>query len=560
MKKILLFFFGAAILIYAGLMVIGAFTFLKKAPDDVFGNSGPGTSSVNPAQYTIQWSDDEGIKSITVTEGNLYSITNIPSRVGYRFTGLWSQKRGGTQYIDENGSSVSAFTDKENIVLYPQFEPLRYTLVLHYGDANPNGNPASLSVDYGEEIPVLPTNLRYDHMEFVGWYTKPDRGGEVVTNAYGVVPEKAYLRADAYDVSDPECRIHLYAGFRGELQTLTLWLDVERNISEQVQVEWGTSIAAVRTETRIDGKGVLSWSRVPNDTEQKQLFTGVIQSDMTLYAAELAPVIDFDSMGGSQVTSVIAKAGKYVSLPAPTRENYRFAYWKDAEGNAIKDFSYRMPSAGATLYAYWIPVLTFSSNGGSHVDDLCAEYGSYIVLPKPERIGYEFAGWYTKDRQPFTATRMPEVGMELQAGWYQAEIDRLDLVTNGTTICINTSTTPSENSDLSTRIDLSAYRGQHIALVVHYQARWKEAQSSGKAQIGAFLYEGTKISASALLLEDLHTHTSTTYSSYELAIEIEEAGDTYLLCWVDRNGQNYSYVASVWAEICYLDTSEVLFS
>lgn len=560
MKKILLFFFGAAILIYAGLMVIGAFTFLKKAPDEIFGNSSSGTSSNNTVQYTIQWSDDEGIKSITVTEGSLYSITDIPSRVGYRFTGLWSQKRGGAQYIDENGSSVSPFTDKENIVLYPQFEPLQYTLILHYGDANPNGNPTSLLVNYGEEIPALPTNIRYDHMEFAGWYTEPNRGGEAITNVYGVLPEKAYLQADAYDVSDPECRIHLYAGFRGEPQTLTLWLDVERNISEVVQVEWGTSIADVRTETRVGGMGVLSWSRIPNDTEQKQMFTGVIQSDMTLYAAELAPVIDFDSMGGSQVTSVIAKAGKYVSLPSPTRENYRFACWKDAEGNAIKDFSYRMPSAGAKLYAYWIPVLTFSSNGGSHVDDLYAEYGSYIILPKPERVGYEFAGWYTKDRQPFTATRMPEVGMELQAGWYRAVIDTLDLVTSDTTICINTSTTPSEDSKLSTKIDLSAYRGKHIGLVVHYQVRWKETQSSSKAQIGAFLYEGTKISSSALLLEDLHTHTSTTYESCDFGIEIEEASDTYLLCWVDRNGKNYSYVSSIWAEVYSLDTSVVLFS
>ena len=136
----------------------------------VFGDDSevlPGDSTDFYTTYTIQYSDDTGIKSIKVAPGALYSFTDLPSREGYRFTGLWSQKTGGTQYVDENGGSISPFTDKTNLVLYPQFEPLTYTFLLDFGEADPSGNTRTFTARYDEELPALATDLRVDHKDFV---------------------------------------------------------------------------------------------------------------------------------------------------------------------------------------------------------------------------------------------------------------------------------------------------------------------------------------------------------------------------------------------------------
>ena len=524
------------------------------------GQTATNTTPEEPIKYTIRYSDDTGTKSIEVTDGEFYAITDLPSREGYRFTGLWSQKTGGTQYVDENGSALSPFTDKTSLVLYPQFEPIRYTILLDYGDANPNGNPSTLTVNYGEKLPELPTNLQLEHMEFVGWFTEPNRGGEAITNSFGVLADKAFLISDAYQLSDPAHRIRLYAGFRGEACTLTLWLDTAKGISEQVVVERGTPASAVRAEMRIDGRTVLSWSCVADDTSRRYLFNGTVRDNMTLYAAEWAPVIDFETEGGTSVASIVAQWGSIVTLPTPEREHFRFAYWRMSTGEKYSS-EIKMPSYGAKFYAHWLPVLTFESNGGSEVTEISGEAGSMIRLPGSTRSGYEFAGWYTEDKKLYTSSVMPEVGMTLQAGWLLLKSNRVDLPGAGESVCIDTRSTPSERSNLSTKIDLSAYREclLPVVLSIHYRARWKIANPSN-AQIGVFLCASDRISASELLVEDLHTQSTTREVPYSFTAETEVNTDTYLLCWVDRNGKDFSYISDVWVEIRYVDTSAVLFS
>ena len=80
------------------LLAVCMTVFLALAVSCAFGDDGdallPDDTEGTPATYTIQYSDDTGIKSIEVQEGALYSFTDLPSRVGYQFTGLWSQKNG----------------------------------------------------------------------------------------------------------------------------------------------------------------------------------------------------------------------------------------------------------------------------------------------------------------------------------------------------------------------------------------------------------------------------------------------------------------------------------
>ena len=78
-------------------------------------------TQTTPAEYTIQYTDDAGSHTLTVTDGAAYSLEAVPERLGYDFIGLFDAKVGGTQYVDETGQSLAPFTDKKNMVLFPQF-------------------------------------------------------------------------------------------------------------------------------------------------------------------------------------------------------------------------------------------------------------------------------------------------------------------------------------------------------------------------------------------------------------------------------------------------------
>lgn len=536
------------------------------------GNGGevlPGDTTDTDTTYTIQYSDDTGIKSIEVENGALYSFADLPSREGYRFTGLWNQKSGGTMYVDENGSAVSPFTDKTNIVLYPQFEPLTYTLLLDFGGADPSGSARTLTVRYGEKIPALATDLRLEHKNFVGWFTQPDCGGVQVADEYGLLAERSVLIAGAYDLTDTARRVRLYAGFRGEMHTLTLYIDESNGIYEEVQVEHGTPMSAVRTEGRVGGKAVLSWSKVKNDTGLTNLFSGKVTEDMTLFAAEYAPVIDFETRGGDALTSLVAKQGYGITLPTPKREYYRFMCWETENGEEY--VTSVMPAEGIKLYARWQAKLIFSSNGGSRVDDISLAPGAEVRLPTPTKSGYLFAGWYTERKQPYTSATMPEDSVKLQAGWYAVKKDKQILITTDESDYLDDEVygpTTASKSDYSI-IDMSAYQGMTVRLQVCYKAtRRSNAHpnpSVSEYKLGAFLYSEKTVSDAYILKKDWHVNDGDGYVLCTFDVETYVLSDAFMLCWVKNFGGNNisncdAWFYDVYVDITYPDTSIVLFS
>lgn len=549
------------------LLAVCMTVFLALAVSCAFGDDGdallPDDTEDTPATYTIQYSDDTGIKSIEVQEGALYSFTDLPSRVGYQFTGLWSQKTGGTLYVDENGSAVSPFTDKTNLVLYPQFEPLSYTLLLDFGGADPSGNARTMTVRYGEAIPALATNLRLEHKNFVGWFTAPDCGGTQVADAYGLLAERSTLLAGAYDISDAARRIRLYAGFRGEMHTLTLYIDEANGVYEEVQVEHGTPISSVRTEGRVGGKAVLSWSKTKYDTELKNLFTGKVTEDMTLFAAEYAPVIDFDTRGGEALSSLIAKQGYGITLPKPKRDYYQFMCWETASGEEYT--ASVMPAEGIQLYARWQAKLIFSSNGGTRVPDISLAPGEEVTLPTPTRCGYLFAGWYTERKQPYTSATMPEDSVKLQAGWYAVKRDTTILIAGDKYI---SSGAVGPTRDSRTELDMSAYVGMTVTLSVHYKAGYGENCNYAGVLIGVYLYSTTTASDAYLITKNMCEQEGRNYVAYAFDVTTEVNSGTFMLCWARsrmvwdgaRGNSTHMRFSDVYVDITYPDTSIVLFS
>lgn len=377
-----------------------------------------GNSDTALSEYTIQYADDSGTHTITVTYGMSYSLDAVPSRMGYDFLGLYDSETGGTQYVSANGLSLAPFTDKKNLVLFPRYKAKEYTVVLDYQGAEVTGS-RQLTVSYGSSLPELPQNLTLEHYEFLGWYTQMNCGGTQIADKYGVLPVVSVLNEQNFDLGTSN--ITLYAGFEIEKHTVTFCFE-EGMETEQMQITYNTPISKVVPKTKVNGNTVLTWSK----TKGGEVWNGNVTGDMILYAVEYAPVIEFDSNGGSEVTPLVARAGSAIALPTPTKDLAKFVYWEDMNGNRFNATT--MPEQSTSLKAVWQAKLQFNENGGSDVDDISVAAGTTVTLPMPERDGYIFAGWYTADKELYNSTIMPSAGVALKAGWFKEASDTVILL------------------------------------------------------------------------------------------------------------------------------------
>ena len=157
-----------------------------------------------------------------------------------------------------------------------------------------------------------------------------------------------------------------------------------------------------------DGYDFVGWFKDAEGTTPWDFSSDTVFASLTLYArwvpvaAQMVEVL-FDSVGGSTVSGQTLIKGEKLTEPAPpTREGHNFAGWyKEAACENPWNFSTEAVSGNLTLYARWIATtvqtveVRFDAAGGSDVTAKIVIPGERIVEPAwPERVGYEFAGWY----------------------------------------------------------------------------------------------------------------------------------------------------------------------
>ena len=478
----------------------------------IFSGCTDDNTSPAPTEYTIQYTDDAGLHSLSVKSGAVYSLDVLPEKYGYEFLGLFDAKSGGTQYIDETGSSLSAFTDNKNMVLFPQFKAREYTLILDYQGAAVTGS-RSMTVSYDSTINELPMNLSLEYKEFKGWYTKPNAQGTQVADTYGVIPPNNKVKETLFNFSDTDNTIYLYAGFENVKYTVTFYFE-DNNNPEELKVEHGTDIQNVVPETRINGNAVLNWSKIKNDTNKEYIFTGKVTDNLVLYAVEYAPVIDFVENGGEKVVPIVARAGSSISLPTPIRENYKFMEWQDDKGNTYT--SATMPTESVTLKAVWQAKLVFDENGGTEVSDISKAVGESITLPTPEKEGFIFAGWYTAEKEKYESKTMPATGTALKAGWYVAMEKTITLVENNIDkkLVVDSNTLSVKNRlkiDLSDIFSNINNNGVEIVYTINF--KWGNTYSYYKGEGQVALYDGSDFNSSYQLCKKTLSH-SDEYDAY----------------------------------------------
>lgn len=420
-------------------------------------------------EYTIRYAYDGKTYDLQVWSGELYSLETLPEKSGYEFMGLYDAADGGKIYVDSNGASLKAFSANKNMVLFPQFRPREYTVIFEYGEDVAVTGERSVKVACDSEITDIPTGLTADHKVFKGWYTEPNCGGKRVADQYGVRPEMEIFSAKNYDLENSDGYVYLYAGFDKQKYLVTFCFGGSV-ADEEIEVPYDTPVSEVIPETRVDGKAVLKWSERQYDTEKNYLFTGRIRESMTLYAAEYAPVIDFDVKGGDEVSSIVRESGTTVVMPAANKTNYTFLYWTDKEGNIYRANDNVILTESLKLEAVWQAMLVFNEQGGVEVEDITAAQGVEIVLPTTKKTGFIFAGWYVGDEK-YTSTVMPTDSVLLTAKYYEILTKKIVVLTeNKSKETLKT----SPNMDVSYKMNVSELYSagvREVSVKVNYQTK-----------------------------------------------------------------------------------------
>ncbi len=519
--------------------------------------------TTDPQTYTIQYADETGIHSISVQSGSLYSISPIPEKHGYEFLGLFDAETGGTQYVNSGGSSLAAFSDNKNIVLYPQFKAKEYTLILDYQGAEVTGS-RSLNVSYNSEIRELPLNVTLPNKNFTGWYTAPDCKGNQIADSYGVRPENRKVTEKLYDLTDPDGNIKLYAGFRWVEYTVTFYAQDDGK-PQEVKVSHGTVFDTIKPTVIVNNKMVISWSRKRNDVDKTQIFYGEITDNVILYAAEYAPFVEFDANGGNEVASLTVRTGDIVRLPLPTRAHYKFLGWQRQDGDLIT--SVVMPENSIRLVAQWQAMIEFDTNGGAAVASISEPQGTEIMLPETEKTGFIFAGWYTANGEKYENTVMPSESLALCAKYYQVKKITKVIINATNAFEIRSShTSPSvdENCKTLDLSDLFAAGVKSVNISAHYRSWIKgynnDQPTPSRPSYTCMTWYSAQVASDGYKVweyRDKHveSHTSLTcHQSTRLALNTGK----YYICFFNSNGiGSYTDWKDFYVEIEYTDMRQL---
>ena len=525
----------------------------------MFGDKGGGDNNqqTEPVTYTIQYTDDAGTHTITVQSGQPYSIETIPQRNGYEFTGLFDAQTGGTQYVAANGSSIAPFTDNKNMVLFPQFKAKKYKVVLNYGEAPVTGM-REIDVDYASELPELPVNLVVENKDFLGWYTEPGGKGTQIADTYGVLPNRRLVTEQNFDLSDANGYIYLYAGFRGTMRTVTFYVG-DSYTPIEMEVEHGTLITDIVPKYRTEeGFAVYEWTQSSNPTESSPVFRGAIEADTVLYAKTYAPVIELDPNGGEDITPVVLPAGKSVTLPTPVRENYKFLYWADEDGDVATYTT--MPSASVSLTAVWQAMIVFDENGGIDVNDISQAANTSVTLPTPERDGYIFAGWYTTSGEKYESTKMPSASIALKAGWYKTKTETMVIVSGDDEVkCTYHEYKFADKLTINMSAFLPADFNGEVQLAMEWKEKHTDANQNIKKDMGVAFYSQSTISDAYMLGSTFTTHDNKNYITVTKNLTAKINGNKiYVAIACDSNSTGWlynGYVSDFRVVVSYPDTS-----
>ena len=366
-----------------------------------------------------------------LTIGQPYGAMTIPERSGYKFDGWYTAAVGGREI-----TATDNVENEEAHILYAHWT--KTTLIVQF---NPNNGAVAIgskSVTIGEKYGDLPIPTR-ENYNFKGWFTSVIGGTEVTKDTIVKGDDSTVLYAQWTEVQ-------VNVTFNGNGDGVSN-VPVARKVT--IGNPYGTIEDPERSGYKFDG-----W--YTSATEGNKVIgtdNVVIEEAHTLYAhwTKLTLDISFNPNGGevSTKSKTVTVGSTYGELPVPVRDNYIFVGWyTEVNGGTGINHDTTVKSDDSTiLYALWREeqvTVSFEGNGygvtnipSSKTVTVGKPYGT---IEKPERSGYEFAGWYTESEGGTKISETDKVEIEeahtLYAHWTKSTLD-ITFNPNGGTVSID---------------------------------------------------------------------------------------------------------------------------
>lgn len=318
-----------------------------------------GCNDYDASQKTGTWTEIDKILDDTVLEDKnyteyRYSIENNKKAYKYYKFEITAVKDGTFMQLAEMAFLYSVV---HNVTFDENYE---------------NANTAE--IEWRGELPINPVR---DGYKFIGWYT--ESGDEFTADAE--------VNAD----------MTVYAKWE---RVYTVTFDKNGGDTEAYPsaAEHGGDLPAPPTRAGYKFGGWYTKNGENGDLGTPYTQYMQLSADITVYARWLTTSVTFDKNGGDEdaVPSVLG-AGEGLPETDPIKYGYKFIGWyteSDDEftaGTVIND--------DVTVYAKWEKVtVTFDANGGEHQSDITDFlYGEGVPETNPDKKGFVFGGWYTKN-------------------------------------------------------------------------------------------------------------------------------------------------------------------
>ena len=197
------------------------------------------------------------------------------------------------------------------------------------------------------------------------------------------------------------------------------------------------------------GNGIVSIDKTSSPDSYTDVYT-ITFTDGTTYdfvvtngkpLDEIKYEIIFDSDGGSEVANQEIHFGYKINKPTnPTKDGYIFDGWYIEDEKWI--FSNGLVTEPMTLKAKWELAnynITYNYNGGEEVTESKLKYtllDEDIILPTPNRFGYEFTGWYDNIEltgKPIEKITQGSFGDKVFYASWKAKTHKIKFMSNGGT-------------------------------------------------------------------------------------------------------------------------------
>ena len=313
----------AVIIIVIAGVLIGAAAVLEKNGYLIIGENGIDFNfgEEEASVYIVTYKVDGVEKQLYVEYDSSYSVDPVPKKFGYKFTGFYDAESGGTQFIDASGMSIGRFREKNDITLYAQFVPEKYTIALDYngGDGSAFGE---YSVSYGEKFPELPSYITVEdkyYLHFAGWmYIDANREPVLITDADGVCD--IVFDETLVELLNEDGQFELIAGFETEEYVINFYSKDGQTLLHSETVEYGTHINSIAPKTE-DNKVIMKWDKADEDT--------IAECSTSYYVFTYGYEVTHKIAPSSEKVTVVEENASYRPSTDISRVGYEFVGWFD---------------------------------------------------------------------------------------------------------------------------------------------------------------------------------------------------------------------------------------